>query len=169
MDEYKEHLYNRQPMIYHNINAGDISEQKALRQKLQCKPFKWFMENIAFDLIENYPFDEPSYAYGAIQNIGNKIFCADTMSKNEIGIPVGVYLCAANISSPQPTQLFSLTLKNDIRVRYEKRCWSVNVANTVDFVECTKEKKSAQIWKYDLVRLVTFHRYAFEEMTTFFY
>lgn len=154
MDEYKEYLYNRQPMIYHNINAGDISEQKALKQKLQCKPFKWFMENVAFDLIANYPLDEPSYAYGAIQNFGDKRFCADTMSKSDIEIAVGVYTCAPNISIPQLTQSFSLTLENEIRVRYEKRCWCVNAANIVNFVECTKEKKNSQIWKYDPVTLV---------------
>ena len=30
---------------------GDISSQLAIREKLQCKPFKWFMEEIAFDLV----------------------------------------------------------------------------------------------------------------------
>lgn len=45
MDEYAEHLYSRRPH-YRNISPGDISEQKALRERLHCKPFKWFITQV---------------------------------------------------------------------------------------------------------------------------
>lgn len=153
MDEYKEVLYKRQPMVYSNLNPGDISKQKALREHLQCKPFKWFLENVAFDLIDQFPLDEPSFAYGGIKNLGINL-CADTMSK--VGrTPVGLYPCAKNLSYPQHSQTFSLTLKHDIRVRFEPRCWAKLHANTVWLVSCWKNQKINRqlLWKYDIVNL----------------
>nr|CAI5852420.1 unnamed protein product [Callosobruchus analis] len=58
MDEYAQYLYKRRPH-YKLIDTGDLTEQKALRKKLKCKPFKWFMEKIAFDLPRKYPPIEP--------------------------------------------------------------------------------------------------------------
>jgi len=66
MDEYKEYLYKRRPQ-YRNIDVGDISKQKELREKLHCKSFKWFMENIAFDLPKKYPpIEPPDFAQGEV-------------------------------------------------------------------------------------------------------
>lgn len=58
MDEYAKFLYQRRPH-YLNIDTGDITEQKKIRTKLQCKPFKWFLQNVAFDLVDKYPPIEP--------------------------------------------------------------------------------------------------------------
>ena len=49
MDEYKEYLYERKP-YYRNLDAGDLTDLLALRKKLNCKPFSWFMKEVAFDL-----------------------------------------------------------------------------------------------------------------------
>ena len=59
MDEYKEFFYRRRPYVrnlgkillssivghYKNsksLDCGDLTEAKALREKLKCKSFKWF-------------------------------------------------------------------------------------------------------------------------------
>ena len=34
---------------------GDIAPQLAIKKKLNCKSFAWFMENIAFDVLDKYP------------------------------------------------------------------------------------------------------------------
>lgn len=153
MDEYKAYLYDRQPMVYNKVDAGDVSAQKALRARLQCKSFKWFMENVAFDVLERFAVEEPSFAYGGIKNLGINL-CADTMSK-EGSTPIGLYPCARNISYPQFTQTFSLTLSHDIRVRFEHRCWKKRQANSVWLVSCPKHQKLSDqlLWKYDLVNL----------------
>lgn len=80
MDEYAEYLYMRRPH-YRNIDPGDLTAQKEIRKKLNCKPFKWFMENIAFDLPLKFPPIEPpdfgqgevSSFYCVIKSMGMKL------------------------------------------------------------------------------------------------
>ena len=67
MDEYAEYIYKRRPH-YRNIDPGNIDEQKALRKRLNCKSFKWFMEEIAFDLTKKYPpIEPPTQAQGEVR------------------------------------------------------------------------------------------------------
>ena len=69
MDEYAEYLYKRRPH-YRNIDPGDLTVQKAVRERLNCKPFKWFIENIAFDLPLKYPpIEPPDLAEGEVKYI----------------------------------------------------------------------------------------------------
>lgn len=49
MDEYKELYYNKKPQA-RNMEYGDISERVALRKKLGCKSFKWYIENVYPDV-----------------------------------------------------------------------------------------------------------------------
>ena len=66
MDEYKEYLYLRRPQ-YRNMEYGDVSAQKEVRERLQCKSFHWFMQNIAFDLPKKYPpIEPPDFASGEV-------------------------------------------------------------------------------------------------------
>lgn len=150
MDEYKEYIYNRRPFDYSEVDVGDLSKQKALRERLQCKSFKWYMENVAFDIIPNYPLDEPSFAFGGIRNLKlNR--CIDTMAKSAPA-PLGLYTCAPNISSPHQTQSFGLTLEYEIRERFQKKCWMHHSADRVWLMPCGDPPVlDTQIWRYDLV------------------
>lgn len=53
LDEYKELFYGHG---YHHlldksvINIGNLTEQVQLREKLKCKSFKWYLENIYPDM-----------------------------------------------------------------------------------------------------------------------
>ncbi len=67
MDEYVEYYYRREPAI-RSLKFGDISDRKKLREKLQCKPFKWFMENIAYDVLQKFPPPSKNIAWGEVSD-----------------------------------------------------------------------------------------------------
>ena len=73
MDEYKEYYYIREPQI-RRLDIGDISAQKAIRDKLQCKPFKYFMEKVAYDLVKKFPLPPKNKVWGEVRKIKREIF-----------------------------------------------------------------------------------------------
>jgi hypothetical protein len=66
MDEYAEYIYQRRPE-YRHLSAGDMTVQKDLRNSLNCKSFKWFMTEVAWDLPKHYPpVEPPAAAWGEV-------------------------------------------------------------------------------------------------------
>ncbi|XP_029019876.1 probable polypeptide N-acetylgalactosaminyltransferase 8 [Betta splendens] len=75
MDEYKHNVniaWNL-PLQTHGIDIGDLSERKALRKRLKCKPFKWYLDNI-YPLLD--PLDD-LIGYGALVNDLKPDLCLD--------------------------------------------------------------------------------------------
>lgn len=145
----------RDPEKYAAIDAGDLTKQKAVREKLQCKPFKWFMEEIAFDLVKKYPLvDPPDFAWGTIRSIANPHLCCDTLGHdNNNNEPVGVYPCAENHQRPQLSQFFVLSWYKDVRVKGTKKCWDVSQSGRnapIIFYDCHGQQGN-QYWEYDPV------------------
>ncbi|XP_061389743.1 N-acetylgalactosaminyltransferase 6-like [Musca vetustissima] len=138
MDEYKQYLYEHGQGIYEKIDAGDLTEQKAIREKLHCKSFKWFMENVAFDLTKVYPPVEPAdYAYGAIQNVGAPTLCVDTLGKPRHS-EIGLYPCHEELERPQRNQNLALSWHRDLRLRRKLDCLDVQQTH-----------KNAPVWLWD--------------------
>uniref|UniRef100_A0AAG5D2C9 Polypeptide N-acetylgalactosaminyltransferase n=1 Tax=Anopheles atroparvus TaxID=41427 RepID=A0AAG5D2C9_ANOAO len=126
MDEYKQYIYDRDPDRYAKVDAGDLSKMKAIREKLQCKPFKWFLENVAPDILELYPPVEPEpYASGSIQSIADSTLCIDTMQRGR-GKPVGLHACSSELAQPNNrNQYFVHSWHRDIQLKYGEECLDV--------------------------------------------
>lgn len=94
MDDYKKYLYQRRPGM-ENTEIGDLSKQKAVRERLQCKSFDWFMKEVAFDQDHYYPAVEPpDSAYGELKNLAADK-CVDTQFKNQ-GERFGLRKCLSD-------------------------------------------------------------------------
>lgn len=153
MDEYKEYLYMRSPEKYKQTDAGDLTEQKAVRERNQCKSFKWFIENIAPDLIDKYPpVEPPDFAAGTIKSLSTPTMCVDTLSHKEKE-PVGLYYCAKDHLNPQSNQFFALSWQRDIRIKFSDQCWDVSdgKANAPVLLYGCHGQQGNQLWRYDQV------------------
>jgi len=53
-EKHKEFFYTREPMARF-LDHGDISKQLAIKERLHCKSFQWFMDNVAPDMLLKYP------------------------------------------------------------------------------------------------------------------
>ncbi|NXX11751.1 GALT5 acetylgalactosaminyltransferase, partial [Podargus strigoides] len=51
LDEYKELFYGHAyHLVQKNLDVGDLTQQIQLRKRLQCKSFRWYLENVYPDL-----------------------------------------------------------------------------------------------------------------------
>jgi len=67
MDDFATAVYDRNPEHWHNIDAGDMSYMKGIKKKLNCKPFKYFLEEVAPDMLDKYPpIEPPAFASGRV-------------------------------------------------------------------------------------------------------
>ncbi|CAG5097173.1 Similar to Pgant6: N-acetylgalactosaminyltransferase 6 (Drosophila melanogaster) [Cotesia congregata] len=159
MDEFAEYIYKRRPHL-RSLDPGDLTVQKALREKLNCKPFKWFMENIAFDLMDTYPPVEPEdFALGEIRNIGVSELCLDAKrrAKNEA---IAVDLCVKdNVKVANGEQEFRLTWRKDIRPKTRTDCLDVSsgVAKAPVTLYPCHGQQGNQRWRYDVEKQWLLH------------
>uniref|UniRef100_A0A1I8P8R1 Polypeptide N-acetylgalactosaminyltransferase n=2 Tax=Stomoxys calcitrans TaxID=35570 RepID=A0A1I8P8R1_STOCA len=116
MDEYKDFLYEHIPKL-NQIEAGDLTKQKLLRQRLQCKPFKWFMEHIAFDLLKIYPpIKPPDFASGAIKSLALPDYCLDVDNKKtRLKLEDVLRPCSPDLKYPYDSQKWYLGFRRDLQ------------------------------------------------------
>ena len=90
LDDYKKYYYDR---IGNDLgNYGDISGRKKLREDLECKTFKWYLDTVYPELF--IPGD--AIASGEIRNMmeGHSRMCIDSPAKkSDLHKPVGLYPC----------------------------------------------------------------------------
>nr|CAD7595655.1 unnamed protein product [Timema genevievae] len=85
MDDYKEYYYTAVPLA-RNVPFGNIQDRLDLRSKLQCKPFKWYLDHV-------YPqLKLPGLVPVSSGTLRQGTMCLDTMG-HLVDSTVGVYLC----------------------------------------------------------------------------
>uniref|UniRef100_A0A3P8R3B5 Polypeptide N-acetylgalactosaminyltransferase n=1 Tax=Astatotilapia calliptera TaxID=8154 RepID=A0A3P8R3B5_ASTCA len=152
MDEYAEYIYQRRPE-YRHLSAGDMTVQKELRNRLNCKNFKWFMSEVAWDLPKHYPpVEPPAAAWGEIRNVGSSM-CME--SKHFVsGSPIRLESCVKGQGdvSWRHGQVFTFGWREDIRVgdpmHTKKVCFDAISHNSpVTLYDC-HGMKGNQLWRY---------------------
>uniref|UniRef100_A0A3Q2GWR2 Polypeptide N-acetylgalactosaminyltransferase n=1 Tax=Equus caballus TaxID=9796 RepID=A0A3Q2GWR2_HORSE len=82
-DEYKDYFYASRPESK-ALPYGDISELKKFREDHNCKSFKWFMEEIAYDITSHYPLPPKNVDWGEIRGF-ETVYCIDSMGRTNGG------------------------------------------------------------------------------------
>ena len=148
MKEHKEYIYKRNPLRYNKISPGDLTKPIVVRERLKCKPFTYFLEVIAPDMLEKYPYDPPQFTHGSIKLIGSN-YCVDTMNK-DLEKPLGLFICHDNASDPSFTQNFEFTQYRDVRVRNSEICWE---SSKISLQKCELGLEKQKFY-YDQVSLL---------------
>ncbi|BFZ02126.1 hypothetical protein BsWGS_05164 [Bradybaena similaris] len=128
MDDYKRLFYTHRRDLL-SQDYGDISERKALRERLKCKSFRWYLENV---YPEKFIPDENVKAWGMVRNQASSL-CLDTLQKDEkSSFEMGIFFCQNGGSA---SQVISLTYNNHLR--REEACLDASEGSTVKLVPCT--------------------------------
>nr|XP_024218259.1 polypeptide N-acetylgalactosaminyltransferase 2 [Halyomorpha halys] len=115
MDEYKSYYYSAVPLAK-AVPFGNIDERLALREKLHCKPFSWYLSHVYPELkVPSFSSSSPA------GNIRQGPLCLDTMGRGAGALP-GLYPCHDTggnqdwslISSAIKHHEFCLTLSSDV-------------------------------------------------------
>ncbi|XP_046836341.1 polypeptide N-acetylgalactosaminyltransferase 5 isoform X2 [Vespa crabro] len=86
LDQWKYFYYNINPGA-RNVVVGNVSERIKLRERLKCKSFRWYLENI----YPESPMPLDYYYLGDVKNVDTHT-CLDTMGRRT-GEVVGISYC----------------------------------------------------------------------------
>lgn len=148
MDEFKEVMYREDPVRF-SVDPGDLTVAKMVKERLNCKPFRYFLENIAPEMYTRYYYqlDYPGYfARGALRSEGSPENCLDFM--DNYGAKVQIYKCNdKELKKPGWNQYFKLTWHHKIRLGHKENC----LHDTLYLNFCHYGNgKEFQNWKYDI-------------------
>uniref|UniRef100_A0A034VZY2 Polypeptide N-acetylgalactosaminyltransferase n=1 Tax=Bactrocera dorsalis TaxID=27457 RepID=A0A034VZY2_BACDO len=136
LDEWRDFYYAMSSGARKAV-AGDVSDRRALRERLQCKSFRWYLENIYPESL--MPLDY--YYLGEIRNAETET-CLDTMGR-KYGEKIGVSYCHGLGGN----QVFAYTKRQQIMS--DDLCLDAsNAMGPVNMVRC-HNMGGNQEWVYD--------------------
>ncbi|CAO1312716.1 unnamed protein product [Diamesa hyperborea] len=145
MEDFKELVYQRNPNRY-KVDVGDLTKAKKFKESLNCKPFQYFLDVVAPDLVEKYPITVSTpFAYGTVKLYDTDL-CLDTFNRR-INNPLGLFSCQNDLQFPEKTQNFELSEYKDFRLRFTETCLDGYQFKTA---VCHKQGGN-QKFKYDIV------------------
>ena len=142
MDNYARFFYLSRVEL-RGKDVGDLSGRKALREKLQCNSFKWYLENI---IPHKFKMDEDSTLWGRLKNVKWSV-CLDHLQKDEAhklrSYIMGQYPCHAFVGA---SQYFTLSKRGELRNEY--MCADVDKPSKMVRMVACNENSAGQKWDW---------------------
>nr|XP_015201277.1 PREDICTED: N-acetylgalactosaminyltransferase 7 isoform X2 [Lepisosteus oculatus] len=137
-DEYRDYFYASRPETQ-TLAYGDISQLKKFREERNCKSFKWFMEEIAYDIPSHYPLPPKNVEWGEIRGYETN-YCIDSMGHTNGGtVEMGpCHRMGGN-------QLFRINEANQL-MQYDQCLTKGSDGSTVIITHCNLNEYTE--WKY---------------------
>ncbi|XP_029294606.1 N-acetylgalactosaminyltransferase 7 isoform X2 [Cottoperca gobio] len=137
-DDYKDYFYASRPETL-TLAYGDISELKRFREEHRCKSFKWFMEEIAYDIPLHYPLPPKNVEWGEIRGFETS-YCIDSMGHTNGGnVEIGpCHRMGGN-------QLFRINEANQL-MQYDQ-CLTGGGDNSAVIITHCDQKQNTE-WRY---------------------
>ncbi|GBN14221.1 Polypeptide N-acetylgalactosaminyltransferase 5 [Araneus ventricosus] len=136
LDEWKDFFYAINP-VAKKVAAGNVTERKELRKKLQCKSFRWYLENI-------YPESQMPLDYYHLGEIRNEFTnkCLDTYNRKS-----GENVAVSHCHGMGGNQVFAYTKRKQIMS--DDNCLDASsYRGPVKLVRC-HGMGGNQMWEYD--------------------
>ncbi|XP_068147217.1 putative polypeptide N-acetylgalactosaminyltransferase 9 [Drosophila tropicalis] len=142
LDDYDKFYYERSGG--NKSLAGDVSDRKKLREELQCKSFKWYLDNVYPELL----VPNEAVARGEIKNLANNgKYCLSAPGTNSEVI--NLLHCHAHGDYQY------WLLEKSGQIRRDDKCM-VYDGKTVRFIPCTSPIDN-QLWKYNEGSKLLYH------------
>lgn len=145
MDEYKRLFYMNRPDLL-KADIGNTDARLEFKKEHQCKPFKWFLDNIYPD---KFILDDPAhvFAYGRLRNAEFNSCLDNLQNDDKDSFELGQYVCHNFMAS---AQFFSFS--RNYELRREDSCAEVmapfpDTVEKVNMVPC-KGQGEEQEWAH---------------------
>ncbi|OQV15206.1 putative N-acetylgalactosaminyltransferase 9 [Hypsibius exemplaris] len=148
LDEYSRFFYLARPDLK-GMDAGNLADRKALRSKLQCQSFGWYLKNVA--TTKTVP-DENVQAWGQIKHRALELCITVTGYDENEAYPYVLRPCVHTGSIEYILQLFSLG--KDGHLRREEWCVgeknsSTGARSTIQSEHCDEEPAATWVVEGD--------------------
>ncbi|XP_022659187.1 polypeptide N-acetylgalactosaminyltransferase 13-like [Varroa jacobsoni] len=136
LDEWKDFYFSINPHAK-KIDRGDTTSRKKLRERLKCKSFRWYLENIYPE--SHMPLDY--YHLGEIKNLDSEM-CLDTYGKKS-----GDVLYMGKCHGLGGNQVFAYTRRQQIMA--DDACMDASLpSGPVKLIRC-HNMGGNQMWMFD--------------------
>ncbi|KAI3380103.1 hypothetical protein SNEBB_010675 [Seison nebaliae] len=140
MGESIKYFYRRFPW-FKKLSIGDISKQLEVKERLKCKSFDWFMEEIGNIVLNSFPYPAPVLRWGTLVNYDTKKCVQPYRS---YGQPVNLRSC-----TPSMDQNLFMVLNTRGELSQSENCIVANDEQVINSF-CIKGKLWSTIgdWKW---------------------
>lgn len=158
MGDWKQFLYRSDVERFEKIDAGDLTKQKEIRKKLNCKPFDYFLHYIAPEILQVLPIpNKDDIAHGVLRtNLNSTNFCITSKTKYDKKtkklMKTKCFLtedCDRSPVIPYRSQYFHLTKLKGIEHESVKMCFDRKQFQDTAGYEFKKNR-----WNYDFVSAI---------------